>query len=193
MADSNPLAGMPLAASLTSHMNDTLQWMSRMWGGAAGAGLQGAAPGVPSMMMPTFDPVELEKRIGDLRTVLHWLDMNRALLQSTIQALEMQRDTILAMQSMARSGAAAATGASAVMPGSGGPQTAVDAAAQAFDPSVWWNALQEQFARVAASAVGEAPATPEPSSTASASAPGPAPAPASPKAAAASRKSGGGP
>jgi hypothetical protein len=112
MADPNPLAGMPLAESLANNMNESLQWMSRMWGNSAAAPLPGAealfgqspsVPGLPSMLMPTLDPKELEKRIGDLKTVEHWLDMNRALLHTTIQTLEMQRNGIIALQSMAMS------------------------------------------------------------------------------------------
>ena len=112
MADPNPLAGMPLAESLANNMNESLQWMSRMWGNSAAAPLPGAealfgqspsVPGLPSMLMPTLDPKELEKRIGDLKTVEHWLDMNRALLHTTIQTLEMQRNAVIALQSMAMS------------------------------------------------------------------------------------------
>ena len=32
MADPNPLAGMPLAESLANNMNESLQWMTRLWG-----------------------------------------------------------------------------------------------------------------------------------------------------------------
>ncbi len=163
MANPNPLAGMPLAESLANQMNESLQWMSRMWGNPA-APLAGAEsmfggpsplpPGLPSMLMPTLDPKELDKRINDLKTVAHWLDMNRTLLQSTIQTLEMQRNAIVALQAMARPAQAGG--------GQAGSSSASEAAAQSrteapgtplpFDPTTWWNALQEQFARVAAAA-----------------------------------------
>ena len=167
MADPKPLAGMPFAESLAHQMNESLQWMSRMWGnpaGAAGAesvfGPQSAMPsGLPSMLMPTFDPQELEKRINDLKTVEHWLDMNRALLHSTIQTLEMQRNAIVAMQSMARAAPGGSSAVGAGQAGYGATSTATgqaraDAAAPPlpFDPAPWWNALQDQFARVAAAA-----------------------------------------
>ena len=159
MADQNPLAGMPLAASLASNMNDSLQWMARLWGAAGGEGGAAAqasvAPGVPSMLMPTFDPDELEKRIADLRTVAHWLDMNRTLLQTTIQTLEMQRNAIVAMQSMARS---AQSGGAIQAAGAGAAASGVET--PAFDPTVWWNALQEQFVRVATSAIADAQPSP---------------------------------
>jgi hypothetical protein len=166
MTDPNPLAGMPLAESLANNMNESLQWMSRMWGNPAGAPLAGAQsplpPGLPSMMMPTLDPNELEKRINDLRTVEHWLDMNRALLHTTIQTLDMQRNALIAMQSMARSAQAGSTAAfgQADQTASGtGASLRSDPAAgaqpAAFNPAVWWNALQEQFARVAQAAAVE--------------------------------------
>jgi hypothetical protein len=177
MADPNPLAGMPLAESLANNMNESLQWMSRLWSGSAAGTLAGAeslrnsaqsslVPGLPSMLMPTLDPQELDKRISDLRTVEHWLDMNRALLHSTIQTLEMQRNAIVALQSMGR----AASGPA--VPGSTGPEpgaAAADAPRQAevspgaealpFNPAQWWTALQEQFARVASAAASEAQPT----------------------------------
>ena len=176
MADPNPLAGMPLAESLANNMNESLQWMARMWGNPAAASaagaesLFGAQPplpvGMPSMLMPTLDPKELEKRITDLRTVEHWLDMNRALLHSTIQTLEMQRNAIVALQSMARS---AQAGPSVASTGNVGPDPAAQARGDppagaqplAFDPSQWWNALHEQFARVA-SAAAQQPAAADP-------------------------------
>jgi hypothetical protein len=169
MADPNPLAGMPFAESLAHQMNESLQWMSRMWGNPAAAGPAGGESmfarlppmpaGLPSMLMPTFDPKELEKRINDLKTVEHWLDMNRALLHSTIQTLEMQRNAIVAMQSMAQPVPATPSASGSGQAGSGAtstgnPQTRGDAAVppMPFDPAPWWNALQEQFARVAAAA-----------------------------------------
>ena len=172
MPDPNPLAGMPLAESLASNMNESLQWMSRMWGGATAAPTAGAEslfgaqpPGLPSMLMPTLDPNELEKRINDLKTVAHWLDMNRALLHSTIQTLEMQRNAIVALQAMAHSAqsasAASGFGGAGASSSAGTAAPAHGAAAPSgqplpFNPALWWNALQEQFARVASTAATEA-------------------------------------
>src|ERR1700756_4666570 len=139
MADPNPLAGMPFAGALAHQMNESLQWMSRMWGNPAGTssesvfGRASSIPaGLPSMLMPTFDPQELEKRINDLKTVEHWLDMNRALLHSTIQTLEMQRNAIVAMQSMARPapGSASVNAPSQAGPPPAASQPRNDAAAQ---------------------------------------------------------------
>jgi hypothetical protein len=171
MADPNPLSGMPLADALASQMSDSLQWMSRMWGNPAASqagaesrtgGLSSLSLGLPSMLIPTLDPDELEKRINDLKAVEHWLDMNRVLLHSTIQTLEMQRNAILALRAMARSAQPGSSVPGQAAPGgvSGAPSqpdddTAARAQSFAFDPAPWWNALQEQFARVAAAAAKE--------------------------------------
>jgi hypothetical protein len=189
MADPNPLAGMPLAESLANNMNESLQWMSRMWGNPTAAPLPGAeslfgtqspVPGLPSMMVPTLDPKELDKRIADLRTVEHWLDMNRALLHSTIQTLEMQRNAIVALQSMARSAQAGASAGAAAFAGAdapaapaapAGPRGEAAAPPLPFNPAQWWNVLQEQFARVASAAVSE----PEPGAADAPQAPAPKP------------------
>jgi hypothetical protein len=165
MADPNPLAGMPLAETLASNMNESLQWMSRMWGSAAAATPAGASlpPGLASMLMPTLDPNELDKRISDLKTVEHWLDMNRALLHTTIQTLEMQRNGIVALQSMARSAQAGASGVAGGSPAAAGPGFAAQGPTDSpmgmppmpFNPAQWWGLLQDQFARVAATAAAE--------------------------------------
>jgi hypothetical protein len=217
MADPNPLAGMPFAESLANQMNESLQWMSRMWGNPAGIpgagpdsvfGRQPALPpGLPSMLMPTFDPQELEKRINDLKTVEHWLDMNRALLRSTIQTLEMQRNAILALQSMGRSapgssppgtGNAAFGAGNVASAGASAPaaQPRGDAGAPPpipFDPAPWWNALQEQFARVAAAAAQPQPPAsgPEPQREADSAPQAPAERPESPPTGKSGRKTSG--
>ena len=49
---------------------------------------------------PTLDPEELDKRIGELRTVQFWLEQNARMLATTIQALEVQRMTLSTLQTM---------------------------------------------------------------------------------------------
>jgi len=167
MADSKPPDATPLAATLAGNMNESLLWMSRLWGGApAAAGpdaqrASGAMPALlPSMMMPTLDPIELDKRIGDLRTVAHWLEMNRTVLLTTIQTLEMQRNALASMQAMARAvqsgGAPAAASAASPAIASNAASAPVGSEAPPFDPTLWWGTLQEQFAQVALAAIAEA-------------------------------------
>jgi hypothetical protein len=44
-----------------------------------------------SLMFPVLDPKEIEKRIGELETVEHWLKANLNMLQLSIKSLEYQR------------------------------------------------------------------------------------------------------
>ena len=50
----------------------------------------GAYP-LQSLMFPVLDPKELEKKIGELETVEHWLNANLGMLQLTIKSLQYQR------------------------------------------------------------------------------------------------------
>ena len=59
-----------------------------------------AMPGMGQWVAPTLDPQELEKRIGELRTVQFWLEQNARMLGTTIQALEVQRMTLGTLQTM---------------------------------------------------------------------------------------------
>ncbi|HLX24588.1 MAG TPA: PhaM family polyhydroxyalkanoate granule multifunctional regulatory protein [Usitatibacter sp.] len=50
----------------------------------------GAYP-LQSLMFPVLDPRELEKKIGELEVVEHWLRANLSMLQLTVKSLQMQR------------------------------------------------------------------------------------------------------
>lgn len=65
----------------------------------AGAAMP-AIPGMSQWIAPTLDPEELEKRIGELRTVQFWLEQNARLLGTTIQAMEVQRMTLSTLKTM---------------------------------------------------------------------------------------------
>jgi hypothetical protein len=65
--------------------------------------MKGAGAAMPAMgqwVAPTLDPAELDKRIGELRTVQFWLEQNAKLLGTTIQAMEVQRMTLATLQTM---------------------------------------------------------------------------------------------
>ncbi|MDO8275070.1 MAG: hypothetical protein Q7T22_06055, partial [Serpentinimonas sp.] len=135
-----------------------------------------AVPGMPPMshwIAPVFDPEELDKRIQDLRTVHFWLDQNTKALAATIQALELQKMTLLTLKSMnvsmqemaeaftvkppapdvpAAPAAAARTSDRETRQQEGSPaQTpgAAEATPPAVDPMQWWSALTEQFQTIA--------------------------------------------
>ena len=60
----------------------------------------GTIPGMSQWIAPTLDPVEIDKRIQELKTVQFWLEQNARLLATTIQALEVQRMTLSTLQTM---------------------------------------------------------------------------------------------
>ena len=65
--------------------------------------LQGAGQATPAMgqwIAPTLNPEELEKRIGELKTVQFWLEQNARMIGMTVQALEVQRMTLSTLQTM---------------------------------------------------------------------------------------------
>lgn len=71
---------------------DPLAMLRNMW---SNMGLN-----LPSMITPTLDCDELDKRISDLKVVEGWLSMNLSMLQVTIKSLEMQVATLRTVQSM---------------------------------------------------------------------------------------------
>ncbi len=46
---------------------------------------------LPGMITPTVNVEEIEKKIGELKTVETWLTMNAGFVQMTIKTLEMQK------------------------------------------------------------------------------------------------------
>ncbi|PRY05647.1 PhaM family polyhydroxyalkanoate granule multifunctional regulatory protein [Paraburkholderia sp. BL25I1N1] len=88
------------------------EMLERMWGmmrlspfGSAFSGTQPAGGGLgPSlsmmsdMMAPLTNVEELDKRITDMRAVEQWLKLNLSMLQSAIQALEVQRATLATLR-----------------------------------------------------------------------------------------------
>ena len=62
---------------------DWLEFMHKMWNPLSFP--------MPGMAMPTVDIGEVEKKIGELRTVETWLTMNIGFIQMTIKTLEMQK------------------------------------------------------------------------------------------------------
>ena len=89
------------------------EMLDKMWDmmrltpfGAAFPGTQpGAAQGFPSpltamsdMMSPLMSVEDLDKRITDMRAVEQWLKLNLNMLQSAIQALEVQRATLATLR-----------------------------------------------------------------------------------------------
>jgi hypothetical protein len=100
--------------------NQSLEMMKTMWGQAASGQTPGQFPfttdaskaaGGFNSAFPGLDTDELEKRIKDLKSVENWLNLNLNVLKSTIQGLEVQHATMMALKSFgdAVSATAAAT------------------------------------------------------------------------------------
>ena len=99
--------------------NQSLDMFKTMWGqGAAAqagqfpftADASKAAGGFASAF-PGLDVDELEKRIKDLKSVENWLNLNLNILKSTIQGLEVQHATMMALKSFGDAVSAASTAA----------------------------------------------------------------------------------
>jgi hypothetical protein len=149
---------------------------------------------------PTLDPKELDKRIGELRTVQFWLENNARLLGTTIQALEVQRLTLNTLQTMnlpladlgeamkIRPAGPAPAPEPAPRPApavSRSPRKAAGAsaaapAAPAVDPMQWWGALTQQFTELAAKAMKDSAEAAKNLPAAAAKAPAATPAPGKP-------------
>ena len=195
MKDKGPAAGLPFANT----MGDSFDLMKKMWGMAGLPGMPNAGnlatmamrlpQQLPSMVAPTLDVNELDKRIADLRAVEAWLDLNSSMLRTTIQTLEVQRATIATLKGISGAMLAPLT-KPGQKPDLGGlppnafamppmpapeepaaarkstrmrhkarpphPPTVADAP---LNPTAWWNTLQDQFTKIAATAAAGA-ATP---------------------------------
>ena len=171
-------------------------------------------PAMGQWVAPTLDPKELEKRIGELRTVQFWLEQNARLLGTTIQALEVQRMTLATLQTMNLPMADLRDSLRIQVPPMTTPSVSDESAAApvpttayastpempkpkpkpapsaaggtpAVDPLQWWGALTQQFTDLAAQAMKDNAAV---ASAKPAAPPVPAPAPSPAPASATARK-----
>lgn len=198
MKSKGPATGLPFANTV----GDSLELMKKMWGMAGLPGIPN--PGnlaamamrlpqqLPSMVAPTLDVNELDKRIADLRAVEQWLELNSSMLRTTIQTLEVQRATIATLKGISGAMLAPLT-KPGQKPDAGGlpqnvfvmpaapplgespaparkssrrrqkakaphPPTVADAP---LNPTAWWNTLQDQFTKIAATAASTAAPPPK--------------------------------
>jgi hypothetical protein len=146
-----------------------------------------SASGSPSLSMmsdmlaPLTNVEELDKRIKDMRAVEQWLKLNLNMLQSAIQALEVQRATLATLRAFgafaqssmddAKQSAASGSAFAAAWPAPPAneerPKPEAEAPKEAgandasFDPTSWWNMLQSQFNNLATLAMAQQPAASE--------------------------------
>jgi hypothetical protein len=110
---------------------------------------------------PTMSAEDLDKRIGELKTVQFWLEQNTRALAATIQALEVQKMTLATLKSMnfqmpsafGGGGQGAAPAAPSAAPEQSAAAPEAKLAGPAVDPMQMWNALTQQFQNIAATAL----------------------------------------
>ncbi len=143
-------------------------------------------PNLGNWVAPTLNVEELDKRIGELKSVQFWLDQNATALKATIQALEVQKMTLATLKGMnfnmgdvanafklkvadtVAGGVQGMADKAKTFAGLEVPQRAApsqtkakakpNAAAPAgvVDPMQWWGALTQQFQTIAADAMKDA-------------------------------------
>lgn len=156
MAKKEKAATLPFVGN----MNEGIDFAKRMWG-LTGMPTLPTASGVtqfaqrlpqalPSMIAPTLDVDELDRRIADLRAVEQWLDLNMSMLRTAIQSLEVQRNTIATLKSFGGA-MLSASAAAAATPAPGSSDAAAAAAMQAA-------AARKQAAELAAATAAAAAA-----------------------------------
>lgn len=124
------------------------------------ASSQKGLPQLGSWIAPTLDPQELDKRIEQLKTVQFWLEQNTRMLQTTIQALEVQRMTLSTLQTMnvpVASVAQAFTAEPSKKKATPSRSKDASTSSELIDPMKWWGALTQQFADLASKALAEVP------------------------------------
>jgi hypothetical protein len=157
--------------------------MEKMWdmmrmNPFAAAAVPGGSPSLSmmsDMLAPLTNVEELDKRITDMRAVEQWLKLNLNMLQSAIQALEVQRATLATLRAFgayAQSSMEKAQASPSPSPSAWGAQSEKprqEAGEQAqpkasneagandapFDPTGWWNMLQSQFNNLASLAIAQ--------------------------------------
>ena len=101
--------------------NQSLEMLKTMWGQSASGQMPGQFPFTTDASkassgfagaFPGLDVDELEKRIKDLKSVENWLNLNLNILKSTIQGLEVQHATMMALKSFGDAVSASAAAAS---------------------------------------------------------------------------------
>ncbi|MFZ6744850.1 PhaM family polyhydroxyalkanoate granule multifunctional regulatory protein [Undibacterium sp. JH2W] len=123
---SNPFSGSDIPGM--NAMGDTLSFVKKLWGNMQ----------VPGMVAPPMSVDELDKKIQDLKTVESWLTVNMNMLRGTIQALEVQRATLAALQSLGESFAQHAQQASAMAEQAATPFSARPAATEEAHSNANW-------------------------------------------------------
>jgi len=90
---------------------DAMEFMQKMWNPLGvtmpGFGMPGATapatPGAmafpnPAAMFAVLDPVEIDRKIAELRIIENWLTMSVSMMQMSIKTMELQKASLEAMR-----------------------------------------------------------------------------------------------
>ena len=90
---------------------DALEFMQRMWNPLGvpmpGFGMPAAGPAPvpggmpfpnPAAMFAALDPVEIDRKIAELRIIENWLTMSLSMMQMSVKTLELQKASLDAMR-----------------------------------------------------------------------------------------------
>lgn len=140
---------------------DPFEMIKNFWANIPGMGGAGMA-GMSTPQMPSFDPKDIEKRLGELKQVKQWLEMNLNMMNLQINTMEMQLNTFKGFSPQAKepdSDIAQAAGAAANA-AADAASNAGQAGAQAFaqgtealkalpwaNPNDWLKSMQAVFAQ----------------------------------------------
>lgn len=114
-------------------MPDGMDFMKQIWGNWS------ESMNLPGVMTPTLDVEEIDRRVNDLKTIEHWLNVNLGMLRNTIQTLEVQRATLATLKSFSQQFEQPTHKSQ--------KKSSENATATAGNP--WWNLLQQQFTAMA--------------------------------------------
>ena len=90
---------------------DAMEFMQKMWNplgvtmpgfgmpAAAAPAMPGAMPFPnPAAMFAALDPVEIDRKIAELRVIENWLTMSASMMQMSIKTMELQKASLEAMR-----------------------------------------------------------------------------------------------
>ena len=89
---------------------DAMEFMQKMWNPLGvtmpGFGMPAAAPAMPgampfpnpAAMFAALDPVEIDRKIAELKIIENWLTMSVSMMQMSIKTMELQKASLEAMR-----------------------------------------------------------------------------------------------
>jgi hypothetical protein len=88
---------------------DAMEFMQKMWnplgvtmpgfGMPAASAVPGAMPFPnPAAMFAALDPVEIDRKIAELKIIENWLTMSVSMMQMSIKTMELQKASLEAMR-----------------------------------------------------------------------------------------------